>query len=210
MISSSLILFLTASVVLIIAPGPDNILVLTRGVTLGRKAALVSAGGAGTGLMFHSLLAAAGLSALLQQSALAYSAVKYVGAAYLIYLGVRALMDRQRFVLSEDVAPTLGLGRVYAQGVASNVFNPKIAVFFLAYLPQFVSPASGEGVALQLFVLGLFFALMTWAAFSVIALLSGALGGWLRSKPRTANGLSWLTGGVLVALGLRLAFSESR
>ena len=202
---ASLILFLAASVVLIVAPGPDNILVLTRGVTLGRKAALVSAGGAGTGLVFHSLLAAAGLSAILQQSALAYSVVKYVGAAYLIYLGVRTLLDRQRFVLSKDKAPVLGLGRVYAQGVVSNVFNPKIAVFFLAYLPQFVSPASG-GIALQLLVLGLIFAAMTWAAFSVIALL----GRWLRSKPRIANGLGWLTGGVLVGLGLRLAFSESR
>ena len=207
--NSSLILFLAASVVLIVAPGPDNILVLTRGVTLGRKAALVSAGGAGTGLVFHSLLAAAGLSAILQHSALAYSIVKYVGAAYLIYLGVRALLDRQRFVLSKDKAPVLGLGRVYAQGVVSNVFNPKIAVFFLAYLPQFVSPASG-GIALQLLVLGLIFAAMTWAAFSVIALLSGVLGRWLRSKPRIANGLGWLTGGVLLGLGLRLAFSESR
>ena len=207
---ANLILFLTASVVVILAPGPDNILVLTRGVTLGRKAALVSASGASTGLVCHSLLAAAGLSALLQQSAVAYSVVKYVGAAYLIYLGIRALLDRDGFVLSEDGAPALGLHRVYVQAVASNVFNPKIAVFFLAYLPQFVDPTSGGGVALQLLVLGLAFAAMTWAIFSVVALLSGALGGWLRSKPRLANGLSWLTGGVLVALGLRLALPERR
>ena len=207
---ADLILFLTASVIVILAPGPDNILVLTRGVTLGRKAALVSASGASTGLVCHSLFAAAGLSALLQQSAVAYSVVKYVGAAYLIYLGVRALMDREKFVLSEDGAPALGLGRVYAQAVASNVFNPKIAVFFLAYLPQFTDPTSGSGVALQLLVLDLAFAAMTWAIFSVVALLSGALGGWLRSKPRLANGLSWLTGGLLVALGLRLALPERR
>jgi threonine/homoserine/homoserine lactone efflux protein len=207
---ANLILFLTASVVVILAPGPDNILVLTRGVTLGRKAALVSASGASTGLVCHSLFAAAGLSALLQQSAVAYSVVKYVGAAYLIYLGIRALMDRERFVFSEDGAPALSLGRVYAQAVASNVFNPKIAVFFLAYLPQFADPTSGGGVALQLLVLGLAFAAMTWAIFSVVALLSGALGGWLRSKPRLANRLSWLTGGVLIALGLRLALPERR
>ena len=160
---ANLILFLTASVLVILAPGPDNILVLTRGVTLGRKAALVSAAGASTGLVCHSPFAAAGLSALLQQSA-----------------------------------------------VASNVFNPKIAVFFLAYLPQFADPMSGGGVALQLLVLGLAFAAMTWAIFSVVALLSGALGGWLRSKPRLANGLSWLTGGVFVTLGLRLALPERR
>ena len=136
--------------------------------------------------------------------------MKYVGAAYLIYLGIRALMDRERFVLSEDDAPALGLHRVYAQAVASNIFNPKIAVFFLAYLPQFADPTSGGGIALQLLVLGLAFAAMTWAIFSAVALLSGALGGWLRSKPRFANGLSWLTGGVLVALGLRLALPELR
>ena len=207
---ADLILFLTASVIVILAPGPDNILVLTRGVTLGRKAALISASGASTGLVCHSLFAAAGLSALLQQSAVAYSVVKYIGAAYLIYLGIRALMDRERFVLSEDGAPALGLHRVYAQAVASNVFNPKIAVFFLAYLPQFADPTSGGGVALQLLALGLAFAAMTWAIFSAVALLSGALGGWLRSKPRLANGLGWLTGGVLVGLGLRLALPERR
>jgi threonine/homoserine/homoserine lactone efflux protein len=167
------------------------------------------------GRLSHTFLAALALishhhaiSALLQQSAVAYSVVKYVGAAYLIYLGIRALMDRERFVLSEDGAPALGLHRVYVQAVASNVFNPKIAVFFLAYLPQFADPTSGGGVALQL--LALAFAAMTWAIFSVVALLSGALGGWLRSKPRLANRLSWLTGGVLIALGLRLALPERR
>ncbi len=207
--AANLILFLAASMVVIVAPGPDNILVLTRGVTLGRKAALVSASGASTGLVCHSLFAAAGLSAILQQSAVAYSVVKYVGAAYLIYLGVRALMDRERFVLScENGAPTLGLNRLYAQAVASNVFNPKIAVFFLAYLPQFADPSGGNSVAPQLLVLGLVFAAMTWATFSGVALLSGALGEWLRSKSRLANGLSWLTGGVLVALGLRLALPD--
>ncbi len=206
---ANLILFLAASVVVIVAPGPDNILVLTRGVTLGRKAALVSAAGASTGLVCHSLFAAAGLSAILQQSAVAYSVVKYVGAAYLIYLGVRALMDREAFVLREDgAAPTLGLRRVYAQAVASNVFNPKIAVFFLAYLPQFAERSAAGGVAPQLLALGLAFAAMTWATFSAIALLSGALGGWLRSRPKIVGGLSWLTGGVLVALGLRLALPE--
>jgi threonine/homoserine/homoserine lactone efflux protein len=94
--------------------------------------------------------------------------------------------------------------------VASNVFNPKLAVFFLAYLPQFVDRSAAGGVAPQLIALGLTFAAMTWATFSAFALLSGALGGWLRSKPKIANGLSWLTGGVLVALGLRLALPERR
>ncbi len=206
---TNLILFLAASLVVIVAPGPDNILVLTRGVTLGRRAALVSAAGASVGLVCHSLFAAAGLSALLAQSAVAFSVVKYAGAAYLIYLGITALLNRERFVLAEREATPIGLRSVFTQAVASNVLNPKIAVFFLAYLPQFADP-SAAGTAPRLLALGLTFALLTWAIFSAIAFFSGGLGGWLRSRPRVAGGLGWLTGSVLVCLGLRLALPERR
>lgn len=206
---TSLPLFLTASLVVIVAPGPDNILVLTRGVTLGRRAALVSAAGASAGLVTHSIFAAAGLSVLLARSAAAFTAVKYAGAAYLIYLGIKALLDRERFVAPRGTAVPLGLRSVFVQAVTSNVLNPKIAVFFLAYLPQFAGPASG-GAAPRLLALGLTFALLTWVIFSVIALFSGTLGAWLRTRPRVAGGLSWLTGGVFVGLGLRLALSDRR
>ncbi len=204
---TNLILFLAASLVVIVAPGPDNILVLTRGVTLGRGAALVSATGASVGLVCHSLFAAVGLSAILAQSAAAFAVVKYAGAAYLVYFGVRALLSKERLAFSD--APPMGFGSVFVQAVASNVLNPKIAVFFLAYLPQFADPAAG-GVAPQLLALGLLFALLTWVIFSAIALFSGIFGGWLRSRPKLASGLGWLTGGILVALGLRLALSERR
>jgi threonine/homoserine/homoserine lactone efflux protein len=204
----NLILFLTASLVVIVAPGPDNILVLTRGVTLGRRAALVSAAGASVGLVTHSLFAAAGLSVLLARSAVAFSVVKYAGAAYLIYLGVRALLDRERFVLTQGAAP-VGLRSVFVQAVASNVLNPKIAVFFLAYLPQFAGPDSG-GTAPRLLMLGLTFALLTWVIFSVIALFSGTFGAWLRTRPGIGVGLGWVTGSVLIGLGLRLALPERR
>ncbi len=205
---TDLILFLAASLVVIVAPGPDNILVLTRGIAQGRGAALVSAAGASTGLVCHSVFAAVGLSALLAQSALAFSLVKYVGAAYLIYLGVRAFRNKEGFVVSEGTTP-IGLKSVFVQAVASNVMNPKIAVFFLAYLPQFVSPDAGA-TAPQLLALGLTFALLTWGIFSVIALFSGALGDRLRTHPSLANALRWLTGSVLVGLGLRLALPERR
>lgn len=191
---ANLLLFLTASLVVVVAPGPDNI--------------LVSATGASVGLVTHSLFAAAGLSALLAQSAVAFSVVKYVGAAYLVFLGVRALLDRHGFVLAGG-APPIGLRGVFVQAVASNVLNPKIAVFFLAYLPQFADPNASK-IAPQLLALGLTFALLTWIIFGVIALFSGALGAWLRSRPRFASGLGWLTGGVLIGLGLRLAFSDRR
>jgi threonine/homoserine/homoserine lactone efflux protein len=202
------VLFLTASLVVIVAPGPDNILVLTRGVAQGRSAALVSAAGASLGLVVHSGFAAVGLSALLAQSAVAFSVVKYVGAAYLIYLGVRALLDRGGFAVQRGEGP-IPLRRVFTQAVASNVLNPKIAVFFLAYLPQFADPETG-GTALQLLALGLVFALLTLAIFSAIAVFSGTVGVWLRARPKFADGLGWLTGGVLILLGLRLALQERR
>ncbi len=205
---TNLVLFLTASLVVILAPGPDNILVLTRGVAQGRSAALVSASGASLGLVVHSGFAAVGLSALLAQSAAAFSVVKYVGAAYLVYLGVRALLDREGFAVQRGEGP-IPLRRVFTQAVASNVLNPKIAVFFLAYLPQFADPATG-GTALQLLALGLAFALLTLAIFSAIAVFSGTVGSWLRSRPKFADGLGRLTGGVLILLGLRLALQERR
>ena len=202
------VLFLTASLVVILAPGPDNILVLTRGVTQGRSAALVSAAGAGLGLVVHSGFAAAGLSALLAQSAVAFSVVKYVGAAYLVYIGVRALLDREGFAVRRGEGP-MALRKVFTQAVASNVLNPKIAVFFLAYLPQFADPATG-GAAFQLLAFGLVFALLTLVIFGALALFSGAAGSWLRVRPKFAAGLGWLTGGVLILLGLRLALEDRR
>ena len=200
-----MILFLTASLALIVAPGPDNVLVVTRGISQGRAAALVSAAGASVGLVVHSTFAAVGLSALLAQSALAYSVVKYVGAAYLIYLGVKALLHREAFVPSDT--PPVALRRVFFQAVLSNVLNPKVALFFLAFLPQFADPKTG---ALGLLTLGLTFALLTWAVFSLLGYFSGGVGGWLGRKPRFAGALRWLTGGVLIGLGLRLALPERR
>ena len=201
----NLVVFLAASIVVIVAPGPDNILVLTRGISQGRKAAMVSAAGASVGLVCHSLFAAAGLSAIMAQSALAFAVVKYAGAAYLIYLGAKALMSKDGFTLSEGGA--LRLRSIFVQGIASNVMNPKIAVFFLAYLPQFTDPTAGK-MAPQLLLLGLAFALFTWLIFSLLGFFSGSLGGWLGRRPRFSDALRWLTGGVFVALGLRLALSE--
>ncbi|MDP9426891.1 MAG: LysE family translocator [Actinomycetota bacterium] len=202
----NLVLFLTTSLVVIVAPGPDNLLVLTRGISQGRKAAMVSAAGASVGLVCHSLFAAAGLSALLAQSALAFAVVKYAGAAYLIYLGTKTLLSRQGFAVSGSERP-IRLGSVFGQGVASNVMNPKIAVFFLAYLPQFAEPTTGS-MAPQLLLLGLTFALLTWLIFNVLGYFSGSLGDKLVSRPRFSDAMRWLTGGVFIALGLRLALPE--
>lgn len=203
----SLILFLTASLALIFTPGPDMIYVLTRGVAQGRRAALVSAWGACSGIMVHTAFAAIGLSALLQRSATAFLVVKYAGAAYLVYLGVRAFLDRENFSGVRGAPAARSLRSLYLQGVASNVLNPKVALFFLAFLPQFVDPASGSG-ALQMIALGALFAVLATGIFSAIAFFSGEVGDCLLDRPGFANALRWFTGSVLIALGLRLALPE--
>lgn len=201
------IFFMMASLALIFTPGPDMIYVVTRGVAQGRVAGLVSAWGACSGLLVHTVLASVGLSAVLQSSAAAFIVVKYVGAGYLIYLGIKALLRRDNFSVPRASAPSLRLKKVFLQGVASNVLNPKVALFFLAFLPQFVSPASGSA-AVQMLVLGLIFTTLALLIFNVIAYFSGTLGEWLGDKPAFANGLRWLTGSVLIGLGLRLAVPE--
>jgi threonine/homoserine/homoserine lactone efflux protein len=209
LLDANLILFLTASLALIATPGQDNIYIVTRGIAQGRKAALVSAWGVCTGLVVHTTLAAVGLSALLARSAVAFSVIKYVGAGYLIYLGVRALLSGNGFALSGEDAPAAGLGKVFWQGVASNVLNPKVALFFLAFLPQFVEPGAGK-VAFRFLIFGCAFALLALLLTSAIAVFSGSLGDRLRNRPGFARVLRWMTGSVLVGLGLRLVFVERR
>lgn len=206
MLDANTALFITASLAVIVAPGPDNIYVLTRGVAQGREVALASAWGMCSGLLFHTTLAALGLSAILARSAVAFSVVKYAGAAYLMYLGIRALLSKEEFASSAEEAFPARLRSFFLRGLTMNLLNPKVAVFFLAYLPQFASPGTG-GVALQLLALGLIFALLSVVIFSTIALFSGTLGARLSRNPRFASVLQWLTGCVLVGLGVRLALS---
>jgi threonine/homoserine/homoserine lactone efflux protein len=206
---ASIVLFVVASLAVIVAPGPDNVYVLTRGVAQGREVALASAWGMCSGLLFHTTLAAVGLSAILAQSAVVFSVVKYAGAAYLVYLGVRALLSKEEFVPSAEEAPAARLRSFFFRGLTMNLLNPKVAVFFLAFLPQFASPsgATADGVALRLVALGLIFALLSVVVFSAIALFSGVLGDRLSRDPRFATALRWLTGCVLVGLGVRLGLS---
>ncbi len=206
----NLILFLTASLALIATPGPDLIYVVTRGVAQGRRAALVSACGVCSGLVVHTSFAAIGLSALLARSAVAFSVVKYAGAAYLIYLGIKALLSRESLVATGEAAPVASrLRGDFWQGVASNVLNPKVALFFLAFLPQFVGAGAGNA-AVQMLVLGSIFALLGLVFLSFVAFFSGALGDWIGGRPNVAVALRWLTGSVLIGLGLRLALPERR
>jgi threonine/homoserine/homoserine lactone efflux protein len=206
---TNLALFVAASLAVIVAPGPDNIYVLTRGFAQGRKVALASAWGMCSGLLFHTTLAAVGLSAILARSAGALSLVKFIGAAYLVYLGIRALLSREEFSPSVEKIFTVKLRNFFLQGLTMNLLNPKVAVFFMAFLPQFVSPSVGTAgsAALRLVALGLVFALLSVVIFSAIALFSGVVGDRLSRNPRFATALQWSTAVVLVGLGVRLALS---
>ena len=206
---TNLLLFVGASLALLAVPGPDTIFVLTRGISGGRKVALASAAGVCVGLCLHTVFAAVGLSAVLRESALAFSVVKYAGACYLVYLGVRTFLSKDGFDLSGGAGPPATLPRFFLQGVASDLLNPKVALFFLAYLPQFVSPTAG-GAAPQMLLLGSVFALLALVVVGGIALFSGAVGEWLGGRPRFADRLRWFTGGVFVCLGLRLALPDRR
>ncbi len=207
MTPETLFVFVPVSLLLILAPGPDNILVLTRGITLGRRAAMISAAGASVGLVCHSLFAAADLSAIVQQSTTAFAFIKYLGAAYLLFLGIRSLLRRDETILAQTEASGIGGGRIFMQGVFSNVLNPKIAIFFVAYLPQFASPEAGH-LAVRLLALGLLFASLTWTIFTALAWFSGIVGDWIRHRSAMTRMIDHLTGIVFIGLGLRLAFTK--
>ena len=197
------ILFVGVSWALIIAPGPDMIYVITRGVMQGRRAGMLSALGVICGILVHTIAAAFGLTLILQTSAFAFLLVKYLGAIYLITLGVKAWRDKSTFSLQTST-PSMSFRRVFSQGVLSNVLNPKIAIFFLAFLPQFVDKASSD-ITLQMVILGLTFACFGLCFLLVIGYSSGTLGNWLTHRPRYTQFLQRFAGGILIGLGVRLA-----
>ncbi|MBS4097337.1 MAG: LysE family translocator [Sulfuricella sp.] len=199
-------LFLAASVLLTLAPGPDNIYVLTRGVTQGRKAALVATLGFASGLVGHTLLAVFGIAAVIRASALLFDLIKYAGAAYLIYLGYKTLRHGDA-LRPERAAEALGLRRIYWQSVLANLLNPKVTLFFLSFLPQFVDPHAGR-IEVQMALLGVVFMGQTLLVFGGIALAAGTLGNGLMRRPAWGRTLNRLAGATFIGLGLRLAVVE--
>jgi threonine/homoserine/homoserine lactone efflux protein len=204
---SSLGLFAIAALVLLLTPGPAVLYIVTRSIDQGWRAGLVSVAGVHVGTLAHIFAAAAGLSALLAASATAFGVVKYLGAAYLIYIGVRRLRDRSSLVTPEAGAPKR-LRRAFVDGVVVNVLNPKTALFFLAFLPQFVTEARGH-VGEQIVVLGVVFVLLGAVTDSLYALTAGSAARWLRGQPRFLAGERWVTGGLYISLGLAAALSST-
>jgi threonine/homoserine/homoserine lactone efflux protein len=202
---SSLALFAGAALALLLVPGPAVLYIVAQSVEQGRVAGLVSMLGIEMGGLVHVAAAALGLSALLVQSAVAFSVVKYAGAAYLVYLGLRKLLAHERFEAGES-RPPKKLGRLFRQGIVVNVLNPKTALFFFAFLPQFVDPEAGA-VGLQIGLLGLLFIAIAVVSDGSYALAAGTAAHLLRGNPRFLRAERWVSGSVFVGLGLTAAFT---
>jgi threonine/homoserine/homoserine lactone efflux protein len=209
MFFSNLLLFASIIVFLALTPGPDVIYIMTRGIAQGRMAAFLSTAGICIGYLVYTTLAALGLSALLHSSALAFEIVRYAGAIYLVYLGIRTLMSKHGSSLTAGEFRPATHGRILQQGIFTSMLNPKGILVFAALLPQFVDPRLGS-VPLQMTVFGLTFTLICLCIYGGYAYLSGSLGEKLATRPRFASVLRWLTGSVLIGLGARLFFLERR
>jgi len=205
---NSLLVFIGAGLLLNITPGPDVLYIVGRSIGQGRVAGLVSVLGIATGSLFHVASAALGLSALMLALPLAYDGVRYAGAAYLVWLGLRAIGSRSSPLHVQQVEPER-LGRVFRQGVLTNMLNPKVALFFLAFLPQFTNPANGP-VSLQVALLGLIFIGNGTIVCLAYALAASWLGEWLQTRYGVATWLNRAMGGLFIGLGVRLALESRR
>ncbi len=192
----------TACLLLVLSPGPDNLLAMGRGLSQGKPAAVVSGLSSGAGILFHVGAATFGLTLLMQTSSLAFWVVKLTGAAYLLWLGVKVL--RSRNLISFAPAAQQPLSRIFATGFLSAALNPKPGLFVLAFIPQFVSPERGS-VTMQMLVYGVWFAFLTALGFALMGVFASRLSSWLRQRPRVVAGLNIGAGVTFVASGLSVA-----
>jgi threonine/homoserine/homoserine lactone efflux protein len=204
--AASLGLFAVAAILLLLTPGPAVLYIVARSVEQGRVAGLISVCGITSGTFVHIAAAALGLSALLASSALAFAVVKYAGAAYLIYIGVRRILSRDDAPAAQLELPRRSLGRLYRDGFIVNLLNPKTALFFVAFLPQFVDPARGA-VAFQVAFLGVMFAAMGFVSDGVYALAAGTAGRWVKRNNHYLRWERYVTGTVFIGLGVTAAFA---
>jgi threonine/homoserine/homoserine lactone efflux protein len=204
----NIVLFMVSALALNLSPGPSILYILSRSIGQGREAGLLSVFGLATATLIHAVAMALGLSTLFLYSPLAFAVVKYLGAAYLIYLGIGALLSRGTLQPVAAAAP-LSRGAIYRQGVVTDLLNPKVALFFIAFLPQFVDPAVGSPT-MQILFFGLLFHITGVPVNLMVALAGGRLAKLLARRPGWARVQNWITGTVLVGLGLRLALTEQR
>lgn len=204
---STLSLFITAALILVFTPGPNTLYIIARSVQQGRMAGIVSSLGIQVGSLFHIAAATLGVSALLLSSALAFSVVKYVGAAYLIYLGVKTLLTREK-VAETGAVEGKSLSRAFYQGILVSLLNPKAALFFFAFLPQFVDAKRGSA-ATQIMFLGAVVVVLGALSDSIYALLSGSVGNLLRGNLKLLRAQRYFAGSVYIGLGAMTALTGS-
>jgi threonine/homoserine/homoserine lactone efflux protein len=198
--------FLAASGLLALSPGPDNLFVLTQSALRGRSAGLMVMLGLCTGLVGHSLAAALGVAVIFQTSAIAFTALKFAGAGYLAYLAFRAFRASAT-AIDRGAGPAVGLRKLYGRGIVMSITNPKVSIFFLAFLPQFADPSRGR-LTLQLLMLGGLFILSTILVFGGIAILAGTLGHWLNRAERIQKIMNTIAGTVFLGLAVKLAITD--
>lgn len=199
--------FLTAAVLITASPGPDNLMVLSIGVTRGRIKGVVFGLGCALGCLSHTVLAAIGVSALIAASPLAFTALKVLGGLYLIWLGWGAIRSRASATVDGAMALDEPLGKLFAKGLFANAINPKVVLFFLSFLPQFVVAEQGA-VSTQTALLGLVFTLQACVLFGLLGYFSGAVGQWMTRTPKAGLWLDRAAGTIFIALGLKLIVSR--
>ncbi len=199
--------FIISGILLNLTPGSDTIYILGRGMQ-GRKAGVISALGISTGCLIHTVMAALGLSVILSKSALAFNIIKILGAGYLIYLGIKSIKSDNSLLIQKCNTEKISLKKMYFDGVLTNTLNPKVALFFLAFLPQFISPDNVYG-AVPFLLLGLTFIITGTVWFLILAILSSVIAGKLKGKNKFSDALNKITGLIFVALGLNLLRAKS-
>jgi len=200
--------FFLASTLLALAPGPDNVFVLTQSALHGKISGLVVMLGLCTGLLVHTSAVAFGVAVIFQTSAVAFTLLKVIGACYLLYLAWQVLRASPEKIRMQGNSPK-SLGKLYRRGIIMNVTNPKVSIFFLAFLPQFADPAHGS-ISLQMVALGGIFIVATILVFGTVALVGGSLGDWLNRSMHAQRIVNWVAGAVFVGLAVRLVSAKIR
>lgn len=202
-----LLTFTAACLLLVISPGPDNLLAVGRGLSQGKLAAIISGVSSGSGILFHVLAATMGLTLLIQTSELAFYVVKIIGATYLICLGIKVLKSKSLFSL--EPAKKQAMKSIFLTGFLSAALNPKPGLFVLAFIPQFVNPELGS-VSLQMLGYGAWFAFLTALGFSLMGIFSSQLSIWLTRRPRLVTGLNVGAGITFISSGMAVALMRQR
>lgn len=201
-----IIFFIVTSLLVILVPGQDMVLVMSRGMAQGARAGIVTAAGVSVGLLCHTILAALGLGALLLSSELLFTILKYVGAAYLAYLGTKLILTKAS-ELELESSNESSLKRLFIEGSLSNISNPKITIFYFAYLPQFISNDI-KNPAFYLIVLGISFSVLTFLVKAPIGFFAGITSTWIRTRPIVLETINKISGTILIGLGAKLALEQ--